>query len=136
MKALKYIGQILSVLVYTPIYTGIMYLVIVFPAIWILSLSLGKMILCLIVLGGIIEGLITLLQAFGLLPFAWIVKDNPVSFCISISLCVILPLYNVYSLWRQIYGYGTWAIVIAVILSVMLLQFIYGTILGLIGFRE
>lgn len=132
MTALKYIRQILSALIYTPIYTGIMYFVIVLPAIWILSLSFWKMILLLIILGGIVEGIISLLQTFGLLPYTWIVKDNRVSLWISIVLCVIFPLLNIYSLWKHLYGQGTWGIVAAVILSFLLLQFVYGSVLALL----
>lgn len=62
MKAIKFIGQVLASLVYTPLYTGIMYVAIVLPAAWILSLSFWKMVVAFIVFGGFIEGLIHVLQ--------------------------------------------------------------------------
>ena len=95
MKALKYIGQILTALLHTPLYTGIMYFVIVFPTMWIITLSTWKMILAFILLGGIIEGVISLLQVLGLMPFAWIVKHfGCQSFSVSYCLCTTLLPYG------------------------------------------
>lgn len=94
------------------------------------------MLLMFVVLGGLLEGIISLLQIFGVLPFVWITKENRVSLVISIVICALLPLYNIYSLWQSLYGQGTWAIVIAIILSIMLLQFIFVTVMGLLGINE
>jgi hypothetical protein len=66
MKAIKYLSQILAALIYTPLYTGIMYFVIVFPVLWIVHLSTWKMIVAFIFLGAILEGIISILQVLGL----------------------------------------------------------------------
>lgn len=132
MKTLKYITQILTALVYTPIYTGIMYLAIVFPVMWIISLSTWKMILALIVLSGLIQGIIMMLQTLGSLPYTWIVKENKTSLVISIGLCAILPLYNIYSVWRILLGNGTWAFIAGVIITFMILQFVLTSIGGIL----
>ena len=136
MKALKIIGQILSSLVYTPLYTGIMYLAIVLPTMWIISLSTWKMIIAFIFLGGIIEGVIAILQVLGLMPFAWIVKNNRISFGISVSLCILFPIFNVVMLWRILLGYGGWGIFAALLLTGLFLQFVYGSVLGIVGIKE
>lgn len=136
MKVLKGIGQILASLVYTPLYTGIMYLVIVLPTIWIITLSFWKMLLAIVVLGGIIEALITLLQALGLLPYSWITKNNKVAYVTSIILCVVLPLYNIFKLWSSMLGHGTLGIIVALILSGFLLQFIFVSLYGIYGIKN
>ena len=136
MKVLKGIGQILASLVYTPLYTGIMYLVIVLPTMWIISLSTWKMIIAFILLGGIIEGVIAILQVLGLMPFAWIVKNNRISFGISVSLCILFPIFNVVMLWRILLGYGGWGIFAALLLTGLFLQFVYGSVLGIVGIKE
>ena len=135
MKVLKGIGQILASLVYTPLYTGIMYLVIVLPTIWIITLSFWKMLLAIVVLGGIIEALITLLQALGLLPYSWITKNNKVAYVTSIILCVVLPLYNIFKLWSIMLEYGTLGIIVAIILSGLLLQFVFVSLFGIYGIK-
>ena len=136
MKVLKGIGQILASLVYTPLYTGIMYLVIVLPTIWIITLSFWKMLLAIVVLGGIIEALITLLQALGLLPYSWITKNNKVAYVTSIILCVVLPLYNIFKLWSIMLEYGTLGIIVAIILSGLLLQFVFVSLFGIYGIKN
>ena len=136
MKVLKGVGQILASLVYTPLYTGIMYLVIVLPTIWIITLSFWKMLLAIVVLGGIIEALITLLQALGLLPYSWITKNNKVAYVTSIILCVVLPLYNIFKLWSSMLGHGTLGIIVALILSGFLLQFIFVSLYGIYGIKN
>ena len=136
MKALKYIGQILSALIYSPIYTGIMYYVIVIPFVWVVSLPFWKMILAFLFLGSIVEGIILVMQSFGAYPFSWIVKDNKVSLCISVLLCILFPLWNIYTLWKILLEHGTMGIVTAIILSGLLLQFVFGTVLALVEFSE
>lgn len=133
MNVLKSIGQILSALIYTPLYTGVMYMAMVIPTIWIVTLSFWKMIAAIVVLGGIIEGLVMLVQTIGLMPYAWIVKENKVAFWISIALCVVFPILNVISLWRMLLTHGGLGIFTAIILTLIFLQFVYGSVLSLCG---
>lgn len=135
MKVMKSLGQVLAALIYTPLYTGIMYVAILLPFSWVMSLSFWKMIIAFIVLGGLIEGLITFLQMVGLMPFAWIVKNNKFAFGISTGLCVLFPILNIISLWRSFLGHGTMGVIIAIVLSLMLIQFVYGSVLSLCGLK-
>ncbi len=136
MKAIKFLGQVLAALIYTPIYTGIMYAAIALPLGWIMSLSFWKMIFAIIVLGGLIEGLIAFLQMVGLFPFAWIIKGNKVSFWLSTGLSVLFPVLNIISLWGFLLAYGTTGVVFAIIVSIMLIQFICNTLLVLFGSKN
>lgn len=136
MKAVRYLGQVLAALVYTPLYTGVMYMAILLPFSWVMSLSFWTMIVAFIVLGGLIEGLIAFLQMVGLMPFAWIVKRNKAALWISTGLCVIFPILNIISLWRMFLGHGTVGIVAAVILSIMFIQFVCGSVLSLCGLKS
>jgi hypothetical protein len=135
MKAIKYLSQILAALIYTPLYTGIMYLVIVLPVLWIVHLSTWKMIVAFIFLGAILEGIITILQVLGLIPFTWIVKNNRVSLLISVAACVLLPLYNIVSLFMILSKYGDFGICTAFVLTGFLVQFIYMSVIGIIGIK-
>lgn len=130
-KAFKYILQVLSAFLYTPLYTGIMYLAIVFPVYWILSLSFWKMVVAIVFLGGVIEGLRAFLQTAGIFPFAWIVKGNKFALGISSALCVISPILNAVMLWRLWLGHGAFGILIAVVFSLMLLWFAVTSIIVL-----
>lgn len=132
---MKYLGQVLSALIYTPIYTGIMYFAIVFPVSWVLSLSFWKMIIAFLILGCIIEGLIGGLHILGLFPFAWIVKNNKVAFSISTGLCVIFPILNIIAIWREFIGHGTIGIIASIVITLMLLRFIYGSVISLYGLK-
>lgn len=133
MKILKYLAQSLAALIYTSLYTGIMYLVIVLPFVRIVTLSKWKMIIAILVFGGIIEGIVISLQALGIMPFKWIVKTNRLALGISMMLCVLLPLYNIYNLWQICVGYSTWGVVTAIILSGMMLQFVIGSLTGILS---
>lgn len=136
MRILKFSTQLLAALVYTPLYTGIMYMAILLPFSWIMSLPFWKMIVAFVVLGGLIEGLIAFLQMVGLMPFAWIVKRNKAALWVSTGLCVIFPILNIVSLWRMFLGHGTVGVVAAVILSIMFIQFVCGSVLSLCGLKS
>lgn len=130
---MKYLGQILAAMLYTPLYTGVMYMAILLPFSWITSLPFWKMVVAILFLAGLVEGLIAILQTIGLIPFAWIVKNNKVSFGLSIGLCVIFPILNVISLWRVFLQHGAMGIITAIILTGMFLQFVYASVLSLFG---
>lgn len=136
MDCIKKIGQILASLIYTPLYTCIMYMAIVIPIVWIVTLSFWKMLAVLIIFSGILEGLVLLLQFLGLMPFSWIVRENKVSFWISVILCICLPICNVISLWKILLEHGDSGIVAAILMTLMFIQFIYGSILSLYGLKD
>lgn len=136
MNVIKYIAQVLSALIYTPIYTGLMYIIILFPTMWILDLSLGKMVLAIIFFGAILEGIVMLLQIIGLTPFMWINKNNKTAFIISTILCAIPPFLNIISIWMVCVKYGVRGFIAAIILSILLLQFIYGSISALMKLKS
>lgn len=51
MNMLKCLGQILASLIYTPIYTGIIYTVTVLSTSWIITLSFWNMIIAFLIEG-------------------------------------------------------------------------------------
>lgn len=136
MKTLKAIGQVLSSLVYTYVYTWLMYLILIFPLTWILSLNTKIMILVLILFGGIIQALIMLAQTFVMLPYAWIVKNNKAALYLSIALILILFIRWDVNIWQNMLGLGTSAIVVAVIATVFIIEAIIMSIVGLVGMNE
>lgn len=93
------------------------------------------MIIAFLILGCIIEGLIGGLHILGLFPFAWIVKNNKVAFSISTGLCVIFPILNIIAIWREFIGHGTIGIIASIVITLMLLRFIYGSVISLYGLK-
>lgn len=86
--------------------------------------------------GGIIEGVIQLLGTFGIAPYMWIAKDNSVATTISILLVLFNVGTNIYRLWASIVDQGTWAIIFGIVATVLLLQFVYTAIIGIVMCRS
>lgn len=133
MKVFKFIGQILAAVVYTCIFTGIMYYVIVLPLAFVLTLPWWGIALFIFLGGGILEGIISLLCGAGLLPYAWISNKNVVSTTISILLILFNVGANIYRVWQYLWDSGTLAVIFGIVITVMLLQFIYASVYGIFG---
>lgn len=131
MSALKFLGQILASVVYTSIFTGIMYLVIVFPLAYIISLPWWGILLVMMFFGGLIQGLIHILAGSGMLPYMWIVNKNIVATIISVVLILINVGSNMIRVWSAIGGGGSWAFIFGLAVSVLLIEFIVMSIFGI-----
>lgn len=131
MSALKFLGQILASVVYTFIYTGIMYLVIVFPLAYIISLPWWGILLVMMFFGGLLQGLIHILAGSGILPYMWIVNRNIVATIISVVLILINVGSNIIRVWSAIGGGGTWAFIFGLAVSALLIEFIVMSIFGI-----
>ena len=132
MKAIKYIGQILAAIIYSPLYTGLMYIIVVFPLAWILKFSFWKALVAFIIFGGVVEGLMNLLQTIGIMPYYYIIKKNNVAYYISLILCVLFPLLNIIHLWYNIWGGSTKDFLFVIIVSGFLIQFVLGAVFGIV----
>ena len=132
---MKYFGQILASLVYTCLFTGLMYLIITIPLAFIITLPWWGILLFILIGGGIIEGIIHIFGTLGVAPYMWIAKYNSVSTTIAILLVLFNVGCNIYRLWVSLMGQGTWAIIFGVVATVLLLQFIYTAILGIVMCR-
>ena len=133
MKALKSIGQVLSAVVYTCLFTGLLYLILVLPFGWLISLKTKTMILALIFLGGIIQALIVGAQVLLMMPYAWIVKNNIVALVISVGLMIFNLTFNDIQVWRNSLDHGTTGIIIAVIITLMIVEALIFSIIGIIS---
>lgn len=133
---MKKLAQVLSVLIYTPFYTGVVYLAIVLPIGLLSTLSFWKMVIASIVFTGLIHGIIALVQSFGLMPFSWIVKGNKVALCAASVLCALFPALNILQLWQSLLRQAATAgtavavviIVVAVVITINLVLFAYSSI--------
>lgn len=134
MKELKIIGQFFAAIAYTCLFTGLMYLILVLPLGWFLSLSTKTMIIVGIFLGGIIEGIIIGLQFLLMSPYVWIVKKNIVALIISIGLILFNLIYNGVNVWKTAVSYGTEGVIVAIIISILIIQTLFMTIPVIIGF--
>ena len=136
MKVLKYIGQILAAIIYTCIFTGIMYLIITIPLAFIISLPWWGILLFVVIGGGLLEGIIQMLGTFGIAPYLWIVNGNSGAAVISVLLVLFNVGSNIYRLWVSIAGQGNWAIVFGIVATGLLLQFVYIAIVGIVMARS
>ena len=132
MKALKAIGQVLAAVLYTCVFTGLLYLVLVMPLAWVLTLKPFWMVVVILLLGGILQGLIIMAQTFLMMPYVWIVKGNVVALVISIGLLLFNLGRSDVLVWQSSTGHGFWPIVFAVIATVLIVEAIAGTIPNLL----
>lgn len=133
---MKYLGQILASVLYTCLFTGIMYLIITVPLAFIIALPWWGILLAIIIGGSLLEGLIQMLGTLGIAPYMWIAKENTVATAIAILLVLFNVGCNIFRLWASIIDQGTWAIIFGIVASGLLLQFIYTTITGIILCRS
>ena len=110
-----------------------MYFAIILPLAYIVTLPWWAMIIVIFLVGGVIEGLISLLIAVGTIPYIWIVKKNAVALVIASIVAIFNIGCNILKLWQVSLGNGFWAILFAIIATGMLLQFAYVTIFSLLG---
>lgn len=122
MKTIKYIGQLLASLVYTPIYICILFAVIIIPFAWLTSLSSKWIIITIVFLGGLIEGLIFLVKFLGFIPYSWILKDNKCAVWISAAISTLITIRSLYVMWSTFPNYGTMGFITGVIVTALLLQ--------------
>lgn len=94
MKALKSIGQVLAAVIYTCIFTGLLYMILVLPLAWLLTLKPVVLILVLVILGGFLQFVVFGLQTLLMVPYAWIVKNNVVALVISVGLMIFNLIRN------------------------------------------
>lgn len=133
MKAIKSIGQVLAAIIYTNLYTGLLYLITVTPVAWILTLKPIVMILLIILLGGIIQGIIIGAQTLIMVPYVWIVKKNIVALAISIGFMLFNLVRSGVRLWQCNMGQGTWATIILIVISILILEALIGSVVCVIG---
>lgn len=133
MKALKSIGQVLAAIVYTCIFTGLLYMITVLPLAWLLTLKTAVMILVLIILGGLIQFVVIGAQTLLLMPYMWIVKNNIVSLVISIGLMSFNLIRSDVIVWQGVSGHGRSAVVIAVIITILIAEALIGSVFSVIS---
>lgn len=133
MKTLKSIGQVLVAIVYTCIFTGLLYMVLVLPLAWLLTLNTKVMILLLILLGGVLQFLIFGAQVLLMMPYGWIVKNNVVALVTSIGLMLFNLIRSDVMVWQSMSGHGTSAVVVAIIITVLIVEALFMSITGIIS---
>lgn len=80
------------------------------------------MILVFVFLGGILEYLLIGLNVFLLMPYGWIVKNNIVALIVSLVLVITNFVLNDIMVWRSTYEYGTTGIIIAIVITLLIVQ--------------
>lgn len=133
MKSLKAIGQVLAAIVYTCIFTGLLYMITVLPLAWLLTLRPVVLIIVLFLFGGLIQGVVFGLQTLIMMPYFWIVKNNVVSLIVSVGLILFNIVRNDVAVWKSLSGQGGSAIVIAVIITLLLVEALFMSIVGVVS---
>jgi len=130
MKALKAIGQVLAAILYTNLYTGLLYLIIVMPVTWILTLRPLIIVILVIFLGGIIQSIIIGAQTLIFVPYVWIVKRNVIALLVSIGFMLFNLVRSAVRLWQCNLGQGTWITILLVVFSLMILEALIISVVG------
>lgn len=133
---MKYIGQIFASIVYTCLFTGIMYLVITIPLAYVIAFQWWGILLYILIGGVLLEGLIQLMGTIGIMPYIWIVKNNIVATSISILLALFNVGTNIYNLWVSLAGHGTWAVIFGLVVTLLLLQFLFMLFTGITAIKS
>ena len=133
MKELKVIGQVLAAIVYTCIFTGLLYMILVLPLAWLLTLKPVILILVLVILGGFLQFVIFGLQTLLMMPYTWIVKNNVVALVISVSLMIFNLIRNDVAVWQSLSGQGKSAVVIAVIITILIAEALIFSVFSVIS---
>lgn len=129
---IKYIGQIIGGFLYSIIYTGIIYTITVFPLAYILLLPTWAIIVTALLCGGILFGIYSFFTSIGLVPFAWIIRNNKVAYGLSITTVIVYMLRNIYTLWSEMEGPATYVFIIEIIATIILIWFVCISVMGII----
>lgn len=121
MKVVKYIAQIISALLYTGLFIGIVNLLIVFPIAWYLSLSTFWKVVIFLFGTTTIISVISAVVSLSTLPYRWICKENIVSALISEAylLCRLITLWI--GTWKVNYGDDGLSMLVCIFVSIVLL---------------
>lgn len=133
---MKWLAQVLSSVVYSALFVSLVYLIIVYPLVWFLSLPAWAMFVVFLFGIGIIEGITTFLLTWLMTPYIWIVKRNSVAMLVSIAAIVVGIGYLIYKLWSCLLPFGFIAIVVAVIYTICSIQLMFAVISGILSFKE
>ncbi len=124
---MKWIAQVLGSIVYTFIFSALMYILMVWPIAWFLDLSGFWKVMVIFVFAGIIQALITTVQVFATMPYVWLLKENIVATILSIGILAVNLVLNAINVWKECVGNGFWMIVLAIIITVLLLEVLIGS---------
>ena len=108
-------------------------MILVLPLAWLLTLKPVVLILVLVMLGGLLQFVIFGLQTLLMLPYAWIVKHNVVALVISVGLMIFNLIRNDVAVWQSMLGQGRSAIVIAVIITILIVEALIMSVVGVIS---
>lgn len=136
MKELKIVGQVIAAIAYTCLFTGLMYMLFMLPLSWLLTLKPVILILVLVIFGGLMQFVFFGLQTILLMPYSWIVKDNKVSFWISVALIIFNLIRSDVMVWKSLLGNGVSAVAIALIITALIIEIIIFSIIGILKFTD
>lgn len=125
---LKYILQVVSAILYTNIFTALIYLITVIPYGWFLTLKGWVMFLIILLGGGILFGIISLAKTFALLPYGWIVKKNVVALVATVGFLLFNFSRSLFLLWKTNAGHGILPTVFALIITGEIIFLVIGSI--------
>lgn len=133
MKVLKKIGQILASIIYTCLYTGVLYFIVMLPMVWIMSLDTKIMVLVLLLLGGVITAIQGFLGLILVYPYRWFCKENKAALIISIVLVIINLTINDVMIWRIVGSGGVSGITFGIIVTILFATAAFWAVSGIIG---
>lgn len=133
---LKKIGQILSAIVYSFLFSMLMYAICVWPVAWLISLDTKILLLIAIFGGGVIYGVLAVLKTLIILPYTWIVKENFAALVISVGIILIHAIRYIVYLVPSLFGNGVGVFGVTLIMLIELVWMAFMTITAIISGYE
>lgn len=112
----KYIVQIFAAMAYTTLFSYVVYLITVLPIAFFMSLSWWKLLIAILILGGIIEGIKAAALVFAFIPYVWILKKNTIALVLTLFILIVNLTRFCCNVWMSDY-HGTLAILFSLFLT-------------------
>lgn len=119
---MKYFVQVICAYIYTKLFVALVFVLAVLPAVYFLSLTWWKMLIAILVLGGIITAVRGFAYTFLLMPFRWINRSNKWATGIGIFIIVVNFIRYGYKIWT-LDIHGIWAILFCIFATYELVMF-------------
>lgn len=123
---MKKFAQVLGSIVYTYLFSALMYVMMALPL--LLFSDVSWKVLFLVVFIGVVQGFVTVVQIYATLPFVWLLRNNAVATYLSVGILIYNTIWYIVHVWKSSLGNGTWMVIFAIIASVLLLEVVVGTI--------
>lgn len=117
MKAIIYLLQIISAIIYSSLFAFVISIVTIAPTLWLFDLKFWQMLIVLFIAIEVIISIITFVQTIISIPYYWIIKDNYIAAVISILISLSIYVVAAVTMWKMPF-HGFWQTLSYIVASV------------------